>query len=129
MDILEKIKTEVLVIGGGGAGICAAISARIEGADVVRSLSLHAPQQIGICMVLMVPLAQIGSRAQPGDTHTAHQPKHPLFIHYIAHILQHCTDPPVPIVRPAGIDLVYPVHQLNILVFFIRRPVVYAGGG
>lgn len=52
---------------------------------VILPLSFQAPQQIAKCIVLMISLAQIGSREQPGDTHTTHQPKHPLFIHYIAH--------------------------------------------
>ncbi|OPX86943.1 MAG: Fumarate reductase flavoprotein subunit [Pelotomaculum sp. PtaB.Bin104] len=35
MDVLEVINTEVLVIGGGGAGLCAAISSKKEGAEVL----------------------------------------------------------------------------------------------
>jgi len=35
MDLLETINTDVLVIGGGGAGLCAAISAKKEGAEVL----------------------------------------------------------------------------------------------
>jgi len=35
MDFTEVIKTDVLVIGSGGAGLCAAISAKREGADVL----------------------------------------------------------------------------------------------
>ncbi|WP_286725347.1 FAD-binding protein, partial [Pelotomaculum sp. PtaB.Bin117] len=35
MEVLEVINTDVLVIGGGGAGLCAAISSRKEGAEVL----------------------------------------------------------------------------------------------
>ncbi|MDD3654964.1 MAG: FAD-binding protein [Desulfotomaculaceae bacterium] len=35
MDVLEVINTDVLVIGGGGAGLCAAISTKKEGAEVL----------------------------------------------------------------------------------------------
>ncbi|MDF9408506.1 FAD-binding protein [Pelotomaculum isophthalicicum JI] len=35
MELLEVINTDVLVIGGGGAGLCAAISSRKEGAEVL----------------------------------------------------------------------------------------------
>ncbi|OPX90184.1 MAG: Fumarate reductase flavoprotein subunit [Pelotomaculum sp. PtaB.Bin104] len=35
MDVLEVINTDVLVIGGGGAGLCAAISSKKEGAKVL----------------------------------------------------------------------------------------------
>ncbi|MDD3653852.1 MAG: FAD-binding protein [Desulfotomaculaceae bacterium] len=35
MDIVDKLNTDVLVIGGGGAGLCAAISSKKEGAEVI----------------------------------------------------------------------------------------------
>ncbi|OPX85287.1 MAG: L-aspartate oxidase [Pelotomaculum sp. PtaB.Bin104] len=35
MDVLEVINTDVLVIGGGGAGLCAAISSKKEGSEVL----------------------------------------------------------------------------------------------
>ncbi|MHB8918300.1 MAG: FAD-binding protein [Desulfocucumaceae bacterium] len=35
MDFIETINTGVLVVGGGGAGLCAALSARKEGAEVL----------------------------------------------------------------------------------------------
>ncbi|MDF9409876.1 FAD-binding protein [Pelotomaculum isophthalicicum JI] len=35
MDVLEVINTDVLIIGGGGAGLCAAISSKKEGAEVL----------------------------------------------------------------------------------------------
>ncbi len=84
----------------------------------------HAPEKIRIDPVLKAPLAEIGARVNPFDSHLPHGdlnafPSHgaPFFLKGYGHLA-------ASVKGVSGVDFINPVSQPNLFLRDLHRPVV-----
>ena len=96
----------------------------IDAPDMVWILGRDIAKEIGIDLVFQSPLAKVGPRMDPLDSHLPHGAPDAIPPDQSPLLLERGRNPSTPEKRPAGIDLVNPVPKSDLLFRRAHRTVV-----